>query len=119
MGDTVLHCPAKSDTGAYRIPWEGPAPGGAYRLEENGKTVYEGPDVATTVTGRGAGEYEYRVALLGDGAVSSLSVPCTVHVHPPAMSTAFGFLAAGFLVFAATTAVVVRGHRAHRSGAIG
>lgn len=108
---TSLTCPTEpSLTGAYRLSWEGSA-GATFKLVENGALLYEGPDAATTVTGRPAGRYEYALSV-GDGAASAAS--CVVEVAPPPMSQALGLLSVGALVFLATLALVVLGHRAHR-----
>ena len=118
----VVQCPGTSQTGAYRIAWEGPegSDGAVYRVESGEGVVYEGGDLATTVTGRLAGSVEYRVGVVGtSGAVSGWSDPCVVDVRPPSMELALSLLATGFVVFAATAAVVVVGHRKHRRGEIG
>ncbi len=107
-----LECPeAPSDTGAYRIAWTGVD--GAVRLEENGAQIYEGPDAATTVSGRVAGSYEYTLASGGESA------KCTVEVAPPSMGLTLALFVLGFALSAATIGVVVRGHLAHKRGAIG
>lgn len=109
---TTLSCPEEpSLTGAYRVSWqsEGDAPT-AYRLTENGAPLYEGPDVATTVTGRPEGRYEY--ALFTGGGAPAAS--CVVEVRPPPMSQALGLMSVGALVFLSTLVLVVFGHRAHR-----
>ena len=111
----TLECPGgASDTGAYRIAWSG-ADGSPVRLEENGSIVYEGSQDATTVSGRPAGEYVYRVGVVRDGGVSWADA-CTVTVAPPSLALAFTFFGMGLAVFASLLVVVVRGHRAHRRG---
>lgn len=77
--------------------------------------LYEGPQDATTVSGRPAGEYVYRVELL-DGASVSWADSCTITVAPPSLGLAFFLFAVGFTVFASLVVVLVRGHRAHRRG---
>ena len=111
----ALTCPeGANDTGAYRLSWTGPD-GARFVLEETDpsgqtRTLYEGEDHATTVSGRVAGEYRYELATGGGKST------CTVTVSPPSMSTAVGLFGFGLVVCAATVWVVVRGHRAHRRG---
>ncbi|HXV62102.1 MAG TPA: hypothetical protein VEK15_15490 [Vicinamibacteria bacterium] len=110
-----LHCPGStSDTGAYRIAWSG-TDGTVVRVEENGSVLYEGVQDATTVSGRPAGDYVYRLGLMEGGNVA-WNDSCTVTVAPPSLALAGFLFAVGFSVFASLLVVVVRGHRAHRSG---
>lgn len=113
----ALTCPeGPSDTGAYRLSWTGPKDA-EFVVEETGpegtERVYEGPNLATTVSGRVEGTYAYRV-----GAGEAWSSTCEVLVDPPALSTALTFFGFGLFVVAATVLLVVRGHRAHRRGEI-
>ena len=82
------------------------------------KTLYEGPDLASTVTGRAEGTYAYQVAVVG-AAGPRWSASCHVEVAPPSLGLAFGLMAIGLLVVLATITLIVRGHRAHRRGEIG
>lgn len=108
-----ISCPGPtSDTGAYRIAWSG-ADGAVVRVVENGDVLYEGPQDATTVSGRPAGEYVYRVGVMEAGDVSWAD-SCTVTVAPPSLGLAFFLFGVGFTVFASLLVVLVRGHRAHR-----
>lgn len=105
-----LTCPASSDRGAYKLSWEG-GDGATYRLTEvdgSGASIvlYEGPDVATTVSGRPEGVYHYRLEISGVGAGS-----CEVAVEPPAAPLVAGLFSAGLVVTAATVILVLRGHR--------
>ena len=110
-----LQCPGPtSDTGAYRIAWSG-ANGADVQLLENGELLYEGSQEATTVSGRPAGEYVYRVGTLEAGDMS-WSAPCAITVAPPSLGLAFFLFGVGFAVFASLLVVLVRGHRAHRRG---
>jgi len=123
MGELSVQCPGGSDTGAFRIAWQGPD-GATFRLVEQSphggeKTLYEGSELASTVSGRGAGVYSYRVGVAQPGAVASWSAPCTVQVAPPSFALALSFFATGLLICAATIFVIIRGHRAHRRGELG
>lgn len=121
----TIDCPRGSDTGAYRIAWTlggepGPVAGAAtprFRLEENGVQLYEGPHLATSVSGRQRGEYAYRVAVLPqDPGAPGRSDSCTVAVEPPSLALALGLFGTGLVVFVATVVLVLLGHRAHRRG---
>lgn len=123
MPDLDLSCPAAaSDTGAYRLSWEGPE-GVEYRLTESGvnesRVVYEGPDVASTVTGRSAGSYEYRLEVVGRSGTPGSSVTCSVEVAPPSLSLALGVFGLGLIITLATAVLIGRGHRRHRRGELG
>jgi hypothetical protein len=111
-------CPELSDTGAYRIAWpDAPVEEGqTVRVEENGALLYEGIEDATTVSGRPAGQYIYRVGVVDSAGDPSWLESCRVTVSPPSLGLAFSLFGVGLLVFAATLLVVVRGHRAHRRG---
>lgn len=111
-----LDCPGStSDTGAYRIAWTGLGDGDVVRLEENGAVLYEGNQAATTVSGRPAGDYVYRIGVVEAGNVAWAD-ECTISVAPPPLALAFFLFGVGTVVFASLLAVVVRGHRAHRRG---
>jgi hypothetical protein len=137
MAELVLTCPggegaSTSETGAFVIRWNG-AIGARFRLVEasseaavpDGQVLYEGPQLASTVTGRPQGEYWYGVAELapdaagGEAAVTRWSEACHVRVEPYPLEIAGLFFAFGLAVSAATIALVVRGHRAHRRGLLG
>lgn len=113
MPELKLDCPtAPNDTGAYRIAWTAPE-GATVTLTEDGAKIYEGPDAATTVSGRREGTYEYALA------VADAKASCTVQVAPPSMGLTFALFLVGFAISASTIAFVVRGHRQHRRGEIG
>lgn len=110
-----LRCPGStSDTGAYRIAWSRENDV-VVRVEENGAVLYEGRQDATTVSGRPAGEYTYRIGVLESEDVSWTD-SCTITVAPPSLALAFFLFGVGFTVFASLLLVIVRGHRAHRRG---
>lgn len=122
-------CPEGTDTeedanrdGAYKISWDVPE-GVTTRLIETSAggvvTVYEGPDHATTITGRREGDYLYQLAIVRDGLALDPGQGCLVKVRPYPIEVAFAFFAAGLLVTLLTAALVVVGHRAHRRGELG
>lgn len=116
----VLQCPGKSNTGAYKISWD-VGKEGLVILKENGNILYQGKDVATTVTGRTKGTYTYTLEF-GLGKTKSqlqhTHASCTVEVTPPSLFMSFGLLSMGALVFVATLVFVVLGHRAHKLGSL-
>jgi len=109
-----LECPGGPDNdGAYALRWDGA--GTHWQLQENGLVLYDGPDTGTTVTGRPAGTYEYRAAMVkDDGAVGAWSAPCVVHVEPPSLALAFGLAGIGAVVFIATITMLRIGDRRAR-----
>ena len=118
MNPPSIQCPEDpSNTGAYRISWKGPD-GALYRLEENGTLLYQGPHQASTVTGREAGVYDYRVSVMNDTGqeVSNWSQPCRVEVSPPSLALALTLFSLGLVVFLSTLILIVRGHKKHRRG---
>lgn len=76
------------------------------------KTLYQGPDTATLVSGRKNGTYYYRVRSEKPGSDWSNAVEVKVAHHP--LSRAFMFFSLGALVFVATLTMVVRGNLAHK-----
>lgn len=125
MERLAITCPEGANTdrganrdGAYRIEWTGPS-GVDLTLIETGplgpKPLYSGPERASTVTGRLKGEYRYHVA---SADATMTSAPCTVKVAPYPLSLALGFFGLGLLVTVSTVWVIIRGHLAHRRGAL-
>jgi hypothetical protein len=132
MAAPTITCPEGAGTlegasrgGDYQISWSG-SEGASFRLVEleagapidSSVVLYEGPQRASTVTGRAEGDYGYAVAELG-GDQALWSEICQVKVRPYPLTLAFTFFAFGLLVTLATVALIVRGHRAHKRGAIG
>jgi hypothetical protein len=118
MQPPSIQCPpGTSNTGAYRISWKGPD-GAVYRLEENGTLLYQGPHKASTVTGREAGIYDYRVGVLDETGreVAGWSQPCQVEVSPPSLALSLTLFSLGLVVFLSTLILIVRGHKKHRRG---
>ena len=109
-------------SGDYALRWDG-AEGAAFRLVEQSsdgeRVIYEGTDTATTVTGRYAGDYRYRVEQVDAADAVVVSEPCLVMVRPYPLGVALAFFGFGLVVTLATVALVIFGHRAHRRGEIG
>lgn len=112
MPTPQLYCPdAPDNDGAFALHWRGDA--ATWSLAENGVVRYSGADTATTLTGRVAGAYEYRVAAVEDGA-ATWSEPCVVEVAPPSIALALALAAVGAAVFVATLLLVMSGDRTAR-----
>lgn len=119
MLEPSLTCPeSESDTGAYRIAWQSDG-GTVVRIEENGTLLYEGSEDATTVSGRPAGEYVYRIGQVETNGQTAWIDSCRVTVSPPSLTLAISLFGIGLAVFASVLFVVVRGHRAHQRGELG
>lgn len=86
------------------------------RAFEQSKVIYEGIDLATTMSGVPDGTYHYRVRVVseGGGEPASWSNVHTVVVDHHSLGRAFAFLAIGLVVFSATVAMIVAGHRTER-----
>lgn len=116
--------PPVSADGVYQLSWnlEG-AIDRELLLEESRepsfletRVVYRGPDRATTLTGRSDGAYFYRLqpstpsSMPSDGESVPLAATMAhvVVAHHP-LPRALGFFVVGFIVFAATVGLVLRG----------
>jgi len=115
--------------GYYTISWELPESTGLpssdpsieYQLFEEdssgdleaGVLSYEGPDLATTVSGIENGVYRYRVRVVdvASGQKGPWSDEYRVRVRHHPLSRAFGFLVLGAVVFLATLGVILVGNR--------
>lgn len=125
----MITCPEGTDTeeganrdGAYKIAWDAPEGVDARLIETSADgvvTIYEGPDRASTITGRREGDYLYQVVVVRDGLALEPSEGCVVKVRPYPIEVAFAFFGAGLTVTLLTIALVLVGHRAHRRGEIG
>jgi hypothetical protein len=75
------------------------------------KTLYEGPDLGTVVTGLAEGDYFYRVReILGPGSAGEWSAPLTVRVVYPGRGFVSLLMGLGLVVFIATVAAIAIGH---------
>ncbi len=76
-------------------------------------TLYRGADTATIISGRGDGEYYFRVRALGtNGAASQWSETVKVDVAHHSLGRAVGFFITGAVMFVLTLWVLI--HGAHR-----
>lgn len=101
----------ESNSGYIQLDWTA-VEGGQYILQRsmqpdfaNSQTIYEGPDHASFVSGLDNGTYYYRV---GDGA-GQWSDTLTLTVEHQSMPLALTLFGLGFLVFALTVFVVIKG----------
>lgn len=113
-----------STGGYYQLEWEGGAETGQFQLQESqtadflqAREVYQGPQAASVISGRGDGEYYYRIRQLDDAGetISSWSEPLKVTVEHHPLARAFIFFTIGLVVFAATLAAIMRGSKQHVS----
>jgi len=107
-----------SAAGFYQLHWANQHAGN-FILEESrkpdfsdAKTLYQGPDTATLVSGRKNGTYYYRVRNEEAAKDWSNSIQVKVIHHP--LSRALLFFSLGALVFIATLTMVIRGNLVHR-----
>lgn len=113
-GQAMLRCPAEpSATGAYQLSWSSV---GKVTVFENGQLLYRGAEQGTSISGRPAGTYAYR---LQDSSSQVELGSCNVTVAPPTTLKTVSFFCGGFALCLALVIAVVAGHRAHRRGAIG
>jgi len=117
----VLHSDSEVATaGYYQLGWQADA--GDFELVEatrpdftDARLLYQGPDLATVLSGKPDGDYYYRIrALDADGASPwSEAVHVTVRHHP--LARALTFLVLGAIVFVATLLLILRGEARTRS----
>jgi len=111
--------------GYYTLRWEHEQPGLYFVVEESRspefvdtEVVYEGPDLATFLSGEPNGELFYRVRARpptgGDADWSPWSDTHQVIVAHHALSRAFTFLGVGAFVFLATVVLIIAGGRTIR-----
>jgi hypothetical protein len=109
-----------STAGYYRLNWTAEEANsdhvfvlqGATNAEfENPETIYQGPDLATVISGKSNGKYYYRVGIAppDEPAVGKWSEVVSVDVKHHGLTKAVGFFLAGLMVFLATLIVIVKG----------
>ena len=114
----------KATAGYFQLTWSWPsAPADAiYALGERQvdgsdastsfKTIYQGIDLASVISGKANGRYEYRVKAMSKSNTSPESatsniVSVTVEHH--SLANAFGVLSLGVLIFLAIVITIFRG----------
>jgi len=106
--------------GYYQVVWESTSY--PTRLVESpddtfddAQIVYEGIDIASTMSGKPDGDYFYRLeSVAPDGAVSVVSNTLKVTVDHHSLSRALTFFAIGAVVFVATLGLIIFGDRRGR-----
>ncbi|MGI8739318.1 MAG: hypothetical protein ACR2KU_06645 [Gammaproteobacteria bacterium] len=97
--------------GFFTLSWHGASDArfqeSASRGFRKAVTIYRGPDTARVMSGQEEGKYFYRVRDTSQAGAWSNPVAVDINHHP--LPRAFGFFAAGLLVFAATAAVILIG----------
>jgi len=107
-----------STAGYYRLSWVEDG-GRDFELQEASsdafsipRTLYQGPDTATLLSGRADGTRFYRVRdLQADGTASPWSNTVEVRVGHHSLTRAFLFFSVGLAIFLATLLTIIRGHR--------
>ena len=109
--------------GYYQLEWANADADVDFEIQEadnpdfsNPDQIYQGPDRATVITGRSDGTYYYRARLRDKNGMAgdwSSTVKVRVEHHP--LTRAFGFFAAGAVVFLAILIAILAGNRRYHS----
>ena len=109
--------------GYYQLEWANADADVDFEIQEadnpdfsNPDQIYQGPDRATVITGRSDGTYYYRARLRDKNGMAgdwSSTVKVRVEHHP--LTRAFGFFAAGAVVFLAILIAILAGNRRNNS----
>lgn len=75
------------------------------------KVLYEGPDLATFVSGLSDGNYYFRIKAITENQQSNWSEPMMVRVQHHTLNMAFTLFGIGAVVFLLTCFVVIKGSR--------
>lgn len=104
--------------GYFQLRWQGDESHAHYRLLESdnprfspSKVLYQGPDLATVISGKHNGSYYYRVAELKGSKPVAVSNTVMVEVAHHSLAKAFLFFAIGAIVFLATLSLILQGNR--------
>ena len=122
-----LHLTSSSDyatAGYFQLTWSWPdAPADTiYQLDERQlsddhsntvfKTIYQGIDQASVISGKSDGRYEYRVVAMANSnklPASATSNLISVEVKHHSLANAFGVLSLGVVIFIAILITIFRG----------
>jgi hypothetical protein len=104
-----------ANAGYYQLSWDGTD--GPYHLEESSttdfstyRTLYQGDDLATVISGKPDGVYYYRISLSNEQQIADSNVVKVTVAHHP-LKTALLFFLAGAIVFVATFIMIIKGNR--------
>lgn len=107
-----------SNSGYLQLEWSGSDPDQNFILQQSNdstfkdaRTIYQGPDQASFVSGLDNGTYYFRV---GDES-SNWSESLVLHVQHQSLPLALTLSGIGFLVFACTVFIVIKGVRTSTS----
>jgi hypothetical protein len=114
-----------ASAGYYQLRWHWPAATAdtQYVLQETStagderiqRDIYSGTDLASVISGKADGVYEYTVrALDGQQRLVAHSERVQVIVEHHSLARALGFFIVGLIVFVATLAVILRGAARHK-----
>lgn len=108
--------------GYYQLRWRADDSGVRFRLLESdnprfnhSRVIYQGPDLATVLSGKRNGKYYYRVAELKDHTPVTVSNTVMVKVAHHSLAKALLFFAIGAAVFLATLLMILKGNRQTRT----
>jgi hypothetical protein len=97
------------------LSWDGTD--GPYHLQESSttdfstyRTLYQGDDLATVISGKPDGVYYYRISLSNEQQIADSNVVKVTVAHHP-LKTALLFFLAGAIVFVATFIMIIKGNR--------
>jgi hypothetical protein len=130
--------PVQSTAGYFSLSWRDSDSKANSRFElqeaanaefENARSLYRGPETASTISGKANGDFYYRVRIIARSAreveaadVTPLSAWSDVHsvrVEHHALSRAFAFLLLGAAVFLSTAVLILRGYAKERDAEAG
>jgi hypothetical protein len=107
-----------STEGYFQLSWHSEQPGN-FELQQapsedfhHARSIYQGEDMATVISGLPNGRYFYRVRHENS---TTWSEPVRVAVKHHPLSRAFGFFSLGAVMFLATLLVLIKGARSRRS----
>jgi hypothetical protein len=117
-GITLTSDTETATAGYYQLTWQA-ADATSFELQEAGSenfadthTIYNGPDLASVLSGRRNGNYYYRIRTVAqDGSHGPWSNIVKVTVQHHSLRRAFMFFTAGAIVFLAILGSIIYGSR--------
>jgi len=112
-----------SSDGRFKLSWKLPENSqielqqASKKAPEEYKTIYQGFDLSTVITGFSNGQYHYRARLIKQtGQASNWSPVITIDVQHHSLSKALIFFGIGLIVFLSTLLLIVLGNKKHQHG---